>query len=101
MHLRIDERFVQDSEWYAAARRYQDFLGRHGADKLLLLELGVGGNTPGIIKYPFWQLTANNPNAFLATVDLRPTVPEPIAGRTLAIATDIAATLESLHARVS
>lgn len=96
MHLRIDGRFVQDDEWYAAAHRYEEFVGRYGNGRILLLELGIGGNTPSIIKYPFWQLTASNPNAILATLDLRPAVPEAIAERTIAIGGDIATTLDAL-----
>ncbi len=53
MNLRIDDTFVQDSGWYAAAGRYTDFAEKYKGKKLLLLELGVGYNTPGIIKYPF------------------------------------------------
>lgn len=61
MNLRSDDTFVQDDGWYAAADRYQDFIERHQGMKMLYLELGVGSNTPGIIKYPFWQMTADNP----------------------------------------
>lgn len=43
--------------WHQAAERYGAFLKQYQGKKLLLLELGVGGNTPGIIKYPFWQMT--------------------------------------------
>lgn len=96
MHLRIDNRFVQDDEWYVAARRYEEFLGRYGNGKILLLELGLGGNTPSIIKYPFWRLTASNPNAIFATLDLHPAVPEAIAERTIAIGGDIATTIDAL-----
>lgn len=63
MNLRSDDTFVQDDGWYAAADRYQDFIERHQGMKMLYLELGVGSNTPGIIKYPFWQMTADNPKA--------------------------------------
>ena len=60
MNLRSDDTFVQDKGWYEAAGRYEAFLKEHGNGRILLLELGVGGNTPGIIKYPFWQMTAAN-----------------------------------------
>ena len=60
MNLRCDDTFVQDAGWYAAARRYEDFLRRHRGRRLLFLELGVGGNTPGIIKYPFWKMTLDS-----------------------------------------
>ena len=68
MNLRCDDTFVQDAGWYAAARRYEDFLHRHRNGRLLL-ELGVGGNTPGIIKVPFLRMTAQNPRATYACVN--------------------------------
>ena len=63
MNLRSDDSFVQDAGWDAAAERYSLFLKRHEHMNVVYLELGVGYNTPGIIKYPFWQMTAQNPNA--------------------------------------
>ena len=70
MNLRSDDTFVQDEGWYAAARRYEDFLQLHRIDRILLLELGVGGNTPGIIKVPFLRMTAQNPMATYACLNL-------------------------------
>lgn len=58
MNLRADDKFVQDEGWYKARERYADFLRRHEGMHMLFLELGVGFNTPVIIKYPFWQITA-------------------------------------------
>ncbi len=55
--------FVEDAGWHAAARRYDDFLHQHRHDRIVLLEVGVGGNTPGIIKYPFWRMAAQNRHA--------------------------------------
>lgn len=63
MNLRCDDRFVEDEGWHTAAERYSEFLRRHEGQKLLFLELGVGYNTPVIIKYPFWRMTARNPDA--------------------------------------
>lgn len=63
MNLRSDNTFVQDKGWYRAADRYAEFLRRHENLHILFLELGVGYNTPAIIKYPFWQMTAKNPKA--------------------------------------
>lgn len=62
-NLRSDETFVQDEGWYAAAGRYEEFVMKYKDSKILLLELGVGGNTPVIIKYPFLRLTAQNKKA--------------------------------------
>ena len=60
MNLRSDMTFVQDDGWYAASNRYDDFIRRHQNLHILFLELGVGANTPVIIKYPFWQMTAQD-----------------------------------------
>ena len=62
-NLRCDDTFVEDEGWHAAAKRYDDFLREHRHDRIVLLEVGVGGNTPGIIKYPFWRMAAQNRNA--------------------------------------
>ena len=63
MNLRADDTFVQDGGWHAAARRYEDFIQCHKDCAIIYLELGVGMNTPGIIKYNFWQQVCRNPNA--------------------------------------
>lgn len=63
MNLRADNTFVEDNGWHDAAKRYQNFIRNHERNHVLFLELGVGSNTPGIIKYPFWQMTYDNPNA--------------------------------------
>lgn len=69
MNLRSDNTFVEDEGWHLAAERYDDFLRRHDRLKVLYLELGVGANTPGIIKYPFWQMTYQNPKAMYACIN--------------------------------
>ena len=73
MNLRCDDTFVQDEGWYQAAKRYEEFLKEYGNSHILFLELGVGGNTPAIIKYPFWRMTANNPIAIYACINLNET----------------------------
>ena len=70
INLRSDGTFVEDEGWHKAAARYSEFLRRHEGMRTLYLEIGVGGNTPGIIKYPFWQMTAANPRATYACVNL-------------------------------
>lgn len=69
MNLRADSTFVEDEGWHKAARRYEEFIRRHKGLKVVFLELGVGYNTPIIIKYPFWQFTAENPNAVYVCVN--------------------------------
>lgn len=63
MNLRSDDKFLEDEGWHRAAERYDNFLLTRSNLRVLFLELGVGYNTPGIIKYPFWRMTAHNPNA--------------------------------------
>ena len=97
MNLRIDDTFVQDGGWYAAARRYEDFLRRHQGRKLLLLELGVGGNTPVIIKYPFWKMATQNRRATYVRVNQGETyVPGAIQNRSICVRGDIGAVLSAL-----
>ena len=97
MNLRADDTFVQDKGWYAAADRYQDFLRRHNNMRVLFLELGVGGNTPVIIKYPFWQMTAKNEHATYACVNFGEAVaPAEIADRSILIDAGAERVIEAL-----
>lgn len=90
MNLRADDKFVQDKGWYAAAERYEDFLRRHAGGKVLFLELGVGYNTPVIIKYPFWKMTARNPAAVYACINKgQAYVPDPLVRQSVVIDGDI------------
>lgn len=97
MNLRADSTFVEDDGWHEAAGRYEDFLRKHQGQKMLFLELGVGMNTPGIIKYPFWQMTAANPRAIYACVNFGEAyVPEEITKRSICINADIGEILKQL-----
>ena len=99
MNLRCDDAFVQDDGWYAAAGRYEDFLRRHRGRAVLFLELGVGYNTPVIIKYSFWKMTAENSRAVYACVNQGETrVPAGIASRSICIKGDICSVLEQMSA---
>lgn len=69
MNLRADNTFVEDRGWHEAANRYEEFLNTYSKQSVLYLELGVGSNTPVIIKYPFWRLTAQNPKAIYASIN--------------------------------
>lgn len=90
MNLRADHTFVEDAGWHRAAQRYQDFMAAHRADKVLYLELGVGANTPGIIKYPFWQRTYANPLATYACINFgQAQAPIEISERSILIYGDI------------
>ena len=97
MNLRSDNTFVQDKGWYAAANRYYDFVHRHENLHILYLELGVGANTPDIIKYPFWQMTARNPKAVYVCVNQGEAfAPKEIENQSICIDADIAETLKKL-----
>ncbi|MBR6653280.1 MAG: Sir2 silent information regulator family NAD-dependent deacetylase [Oscillospiraceae bacterium] len=98
-NLRCDDTFVQDEGWYSAARRYNDFIASRAKGNVLFLELGVGYNTPGIIKYPFWRMTLDNPDAVYAIVNMgQAVVPKELATRAICIDDDIGAVLEQLMA---
>ena len=97
MNLRSDDAFVEDEGWHRAAERYADFLRTRKDQKILFLELGVGYNTPVIIKYPFWQMTAKNPNATYACINREQAfAPEEIANRTIAVNDDIGKILRAI-----
>ncbi len=97
MNLRCDMTFVQDDGWYAAAGRYDDFIRRHRGLHVLFLEIGVGANTPAIIKYPFWQMTAKNRKAIYACVNFGEAfVPGEIADRSICINKDVGEVLEQV-----
>nr|WP_326184130.1 Sir2 silent information regulator family NAD-dependent deacetylase [uncultured Oscillibacter sp.] len=98
MNLRSDNTFVQDKGWYAAAERYEEFLRRHNGMRVLFLELGVGLNTPVIIKYPFWKMTAQNPKATYACINYGQTfVPKELQKKAVCINGDIGIVLSELR----
>ncbi|HIT34159.1 MAG TPA: Sir2 silent information regulator family NAD-dependent deacetylase [Candidatus Faecousia intestinigallinarum] len=98
MNLRADGNFVEDEGWRRAAARYEAFIRTRGERKILFLELGVGYNTPGIIKYPFWRMTAQNPNAIYACINYGQAVcPGRIEKQSICIDGDIGKALEDLR----
>ena len=98
MNLRADDAFVQDEGWHNAAARYMQFRKSHEHGRVLYLELGVGGNTPGIIKYPFWNCVIKNACAVYACINAgEAQCPHQIAGRSILINADIAQTLAALR----
>ena len=97
MNLRTDDSFVEDEGWHRAAERYENFLRTRAGGKILFLELGVGYNTPVIIKYPFWRMTAKNPNAIYACINHGQAVcPEEIEKQSICIDADIGSVLQTL-----
>ena len=97
MNLRCDHTFLQDEGWFSAASRYEDFINGHASGKVLYLELGVGGNTPGVIKYPFWQMTAKNPNAIYVCINLNEAAcSSEIKKQSICIDADIGQVIDSL-----
>ena len=97
MNLRADDSFVEDEGWRRAAERYENFLRTRAGGKLLFLELGVGYNTPVIIKYPFWQMTAKDPNAVYACINQgQASCPREIERQSICINADIGSVLASL-----
>lgn len=97
MNLRSDDKFVEDEGWHKAAKRYDDFLQKHEGKHILFLELGVGYNTPVIIKYPFWKMTAQNPKAVYACLNYGEAyAPDEIAKQSICIDGDIRDVLNKL-----
>ena len=97
MNLRSDNKFVEDEGWHRAAERYENFLRTRTGGKILFLELGVGYNTPVIIKYPFWQMTAKNPNAIYACINQGQAVcPQEIHRQAICINIDLGNALQEL-----
>lgn len=97
-NLRCDDSFVQDEGWYKARDRYNDFVKNHKRQRVLYLELGIGYNTPVIIKYPFWQYTAENENATYVCINLGDaSAPKEIANRSICIDEDIHKVINDLQ----
>jgi NAD-dependent SIR2 family protein deacetylase len=97
MNLRSDNKFVEDEGWHRAAERYENFLRTREGGRILFLELGVGYNTPVIIKYPFWQMTAKNPSATYACINQGQAMcPREIQQQAICIDADIGCILRGL-----
>jgi len=97
-NLRCDDTFVQDEGWHVAYNQYEDFIRRHEGTKVVYLELGVGYNTPVIIKYPFWKWTAQNENATYVCINLgEADAPTEIKKQSICIDGDINTVLEDLQ----
>ena len=97
MNLRADDSFVEDEGWHRASAAYADFLRRHEGLHVLFLEIGVGANTPVIIKYPFWQMTNDNKNAVYACLNYNEAVcPVQIEERSIVIDGDSGAVIKQL-----
>ena len=97
MNLRPDDKFVEDEGWRAASQRYENFLRTRKNQRILFLELGVGYNTPGIVKFSFWRMTEGNPKATYASVNLgEASAPAEIRDCSICINADIGMVLEQL-----
>lgn len=97
MNLRSDDRFAEDAGWHSAAERYENFLQSRKNEKVLFLDLGVGYNTPIIIKYPFWHMTAQNSQYTYACINAGQAVyPEEISSQSICINGDIGEILDAL-----
>ena len=96
-NLRADGTFVEDGGWRDASARYSDFLRRHENMNVLFLELGVGANTPVIIKFPFWQMAITNKNSTYACVNYGEAFcPAELEDRSICISSDIGDVLETI-----
>ena len=97
-NLRVDGRFCEDRGWHEAAARYREFRRIHAKDRVLYLELGVGNNTPVIVKYPFWEAAQTNDNATYACVNRGEAyAPTAILDRSILVDEDLGEALQALR----
>jgi NAD-dependent SIR2 family protein deacetylase len=97
MNLRADDTFVEDGGWQKASGRYANFVKQNMNKRIIYLELGVGGNTPGIIKYPFWRYTFSNPKALYVCINKNEAAaPKEIIKQSICFQNDISDVLSKL-----
>jgi NAD-dependent SIR2 family protein deacetylase len=97
MNLRSDDKFVEDEGWHVHAEYYSEFLRRHKNGNILFLELAVGYNTPTIVKFSFWQMVHQWPNATYACLNLEEAyAPDEIKAKSICINGDIGTILSKL-----
>lgn len=97
MNLRKDEYFVQDKAWYEAEKRFSDYMSEAVDKNLVLLELGVGFNTPTIIRFPFEKLVREHKNISLIRLNLNEAiVPESFGKRAIGINADMAQSINDI-----
>lgn len=97
LNLRSDDKFVEDAGWEAAARRYSAFLRQHQDTRTVFLEVGTGWNTPGIIKYPFWQMVNEWPSATYACLNYgQAYAPEEIREKSICVNQDVGAVIDEI-----
>ena len=102
MNLRSDDTFVEDAGWHQAASAYSDFIRRHEYLHVLYLELGVGANTPMIVKYPFWQMTNANEKAVYACLNYREAYcPKQIENKAICLDSDIGRIIDSISGQMN
>ena len=100
MNLRCDDTFVEDEGWHQASERYSQFLRRHQNTRMLLLDLGTGMNTPGIVKYSFWRMTHDWPDASYACLNYGEAyAPDEIKRKSICVNGDIGDILTALEAQ--
>ncbi|MBR1457134.1 MAG: Sir2 silent information regulator family NAD-dependent deacetylase [Oscillospiraceae bacterium] len=102
MNLRCDDHFVQDEDWYAAESRFSDFLAATRGRKTVLLELGVGYNTPTIIRFPFEKLARQREDVSLIRLSRsKAAVPASLGARAVGISMDMAKSIADLAAALA
>ncbi len=102
MNLRCDDFFVEDEAWHEAANRYVDFLKEVKEKNVVLLELGVGFNTPTIIRFPFEKMVRENASYSLIRLNMdEAVVPESFEKRAVGIGGDMAKAITDIWAMIS
>ena len=96
-NLRSDDNFTEDDGWRRASAAYSAFLEKNKSRRILFWELGIGMNTPIIIKYPFWAMAAENTESVYACINKGEAFcPDKISERSICLNADIGSTLEEL-----
>lgn len=97
MNLRVDNTFVEDEGWHRASDRYMEFINKHQNLKVLFLELGIGMNTPSIVKFSFWRMVHEWQNAIYVCINLNEAyAPDEIRKKSICIRDDIKVVLNQL-----
>lgn len=97
-HLRMDQYFVENEDWHKASQRYQQFLQSCIGKKVVFLELGIGFNTPSIIRWPFEKMVVQFNNSYLIRVNMDNVQPSyDIQDKGVLIEGDIAEFVEGIH----
>ena len=101
MNLRCDQYFVEDEHWHEAAKRYGEFLEICTGKKIVLLELGVGFNTPTIIRFPFEKMMREYKEWTFVRLNIdEAVIPEGLGNRCIGINEDMVKSVSDIASKL-